>query len=43
MLIPGPDANGNVNDPFVDLKKDKLRIQTGSMTRIRKPRSIPMI
>ena len=25
-----PDANGNVKDPFVDLKKDKLRIQTGS-------------
>lgn len=24
------DANGNVKDPFVDLKKDKLRIQTGS-------------
>lgn len=25
-----PDANANVKDPFVDLKKDKLRIQTGS-------------
>ena len=25
-----PDANSNVKDPFVDLKKDKLRIQTGS-------------
>ena len=25
-----PDANGNVKDPFVDLNKDKLRIQTGS-------------
>lgn len=25
-----PDANGNIKDPFVDLKKDKLRIETGS-------------